>query len=85
MLQSITQLCKDCQQEFTISSQEQERFLELQHQDPNFKMPKRCRDCRKKRRLAKQAEGGQSAEEYHKPHNHMRFPHREHRDFDEEM
>lgn len=45
--------CLDCQQDFAFSVQEQEFFAEK-----GFSVPKRCRDCRAKRReRRKQGEG----------------------------
>lgn len=45
----ITLICKDCGNEFTITPAEQERFQALQ-----FELPKRCIDCRRKRKKEKE-------------------------------
>lgn len=85
-LESINQICKDCGSPFTISPEEQERFLDLQRSNPDFKMPKRCKDCRKAKRLQRDAEAesqGQPRGEQYKPRNHMKFPRRD--DADREM
>ena len=42
----ITTVCKDCGKEFTISVKEQ-LFAQ---ENKGFVLPKRCRDCREKRR-----------------------------------
>jgi len=43
-------VCKECQKEFVLST----GFLQLMRDKPEIKTPKRCRDCRAKRKLEKQ-------------------------------
>ena len=38
-------VCKDCGKEFTVDEKEQEWYKEK-----GFELPKRCLDCRKKRK-----------------------------------
>ena len=47
--------CADCGQEFTVSEEEAKWY-----KDKGFEMPKRCPDCRKKRRHARNAGGKKS-------------------------
>jgi len=44
----LTAVCKECGKEFVISPEEQERFHNM-----GYKLPKRCRDCRRVRREAR--------------------------------
>lgn len=47
--------CADCGQEFTVSEEEAKWY-----KDKGFEMPKRCPDCRKKRRHARNTGGKKS-------------------------
>ena len=47
MSQTIQRQCKDCQQPFEISPEEQNFF-----ESKNLELPKRCIPCRRKRRGA---------------------------------
>lgn len=53
--------------------------MDLQRSNPEFKMPKRCKDCRKAKRLQRDAEAeaqGQPQGQQYKSHNRMKFPRR---------
>lgn len=52
--QTINRICRDCGQEFIITPQEQERFAEL-----SFDLPKRCLQCRKKRKAGNNNQSSQ--------------------------
>lgn len=57
-------VCKDCQQDFLLEVGEQEFLLRLEREggrdrdgnriDMPYREPKRCRDCRNKRRAARE-------------------------------
>ncbi len=46
----ISASCKDCGRDFIITADEQKRFKSL-----GFELPKRCCECRKKRKEEKRA------------------------------
>ena len=46
----ISTTCKDCSRDFIITSEEQKYFKSL-----GFELPKRCHECRKKRKEEKRA------------------------------
>lgn len=46
----ISATCKDCGRDFIITADEQKRFKSL-----GFELPKRCCECRKKRKEEKRA------------------------------
>ena len=54
-MQDIALNCKDCQNEFTITVEEQKKFFEIQETNPDFKFPKRCKPCRRIKRAQKDA------------------------------
>lgn len=55
---TIISNCKDCGKQFEISPNEQKYY-----KFNNLELPKRCSECRKKRKKAKQAEEHKKAEE----------------------
>lgn len=57
---TIISNCKDCGKQFEISPNEQKYY-----KFNNLELPKRCSECRKKRKKAKQAEEHKKAEEEH--------------------
>ena len=46
----ILTICKDCGKNFTITIEEQRHFKSL-----GFELPKRCQNCRRKRKEVKKA------------------------------
>lgn len=44
-------VCVDCGITYTMMEKEYQRFKDLAAQNPTFRMPKRCADCRRIRRL----------------------------------
>ena len=53
-LEDRTIVCGDCSAEFTHSAEDQARYLERGFTND----PKRCRDCREKRKAQQQNRGG---------------------------
>lgn len=53
-LEDKTIVCEDCGADFTHSAEDQERYLERGFTND----PKRCRDCREKRKAQQQNRGG---------------------------
>lgn len=52
-MNDIEKICKDCENEFTITVQEQERFSTLKDDNNHpLELPKRCFNCRKARKHA---------------------------------
>lgn len=50
---SETLVCTDCGQNYVMTDQEKARFEELIKNVKDFQMPKRCFECRRKRRMEK--------------------------------
>ena len=53
----ISAICKDCGRDFIITVEEQKRFKSL-----GFELPKRCCECRKKRKEEKRVLEGNSGD-----------------------
>lgn len=52
-MNDIEKICKDCENPFTITVKEQERFAQLRDDNNHpLELPKRCFDCRKARKTA---------------------------------
>ena len=55
-MESEKLICKDCNMEFTLNEGQRKFFEEKVAQDPqNWSMPKRCKKCRQKMKLNKEA------------------------------